>query len=58
MSWKGNCDSRVEASKPKAGKLDRSKGAKSVAYNPTGSEAFGDKMGGKKVNWKGNKDNR
>jgi hypothetical protein len=31
---------------------------KKVSYNPTGSEAFGDKMGAKKSAWKGVKDSR
>ncbi len=54
----GQQDSRPEASKPKAGKLDRTSKAKSVNPVPTGSEAFGDKVGGKDSNWRGNKDNR
>jgi hypothetical protein len=58
MSWKGVSDSRPEASRQKPGKTDMCKGPKSVGYNPTGSEAFGDRMGDKKVSWKGNKDNR
>ena len=45
--WKGSGDSRPEASRPKAGGLDRMGPAKKVSYNPTGSEAFGDKVGGK-----------
>lgn len=58
MKWKGMSDSRVESSKPKVGSLDRCKPAGSEKYQPTGSEAFGDKRGGKSMNWKGNKDNR
>lgn len=58
MGWKGFADSRPEASKPAPGKLDRSAEPKSPSRNPTGSESFGDKMGGKSVNWKGMADGR
>ena len=58
MSWKGMSDSRPEVSKPKPGKLDRTSGPKTRPRIPVGSEAFGDKVGAKSVNWKGNKDNR
>lgn len=58
MSWKGMSDSRPEARKPKAGRIDRSASAGSKPRNPTGSEAFGDKVGSKSRNWKGMKDSR
>ncbi len=56
--WQGVSDSRPEVSRQKVGKVDMTKGPKKVSYNPTGSEAFGDKMGGKKSAWKGVSDNR
>lgn len=58
MKWKGFGDSRPEASKPKAGKLDCTGEAKKFSRIPVGSEAFGDRVGGKSVNWKGQKDSR
>jgi hypothetical protein len=56
--WQGVSDSRPESSRQKVGSTNMCKPPKKVSYNPTGSEAFGDKMGAKKSSWKGNKDNR
>lgn len=54
----GYCDSRPESSKPKPGKLDRTRAGMSVDPVPKGSEAFADMVGGKETMWKGYMDSR
>jgi hypothetical protein len=57
-NWKGMGDTRPSVGRSKAGKIDCTGSPKKSKHIPRGSESFGDRVGQKKVAWKGNKDSR